>query len=62
MSTYLYTCASCGARCTLDRLPRTGAKMRHLVEGKACGTFRRDWRAESVSMSRVPGGGREHHS
>jgi predicted nucleic acid-binding Zn ribbon protein len=56
MPIYEYVCKSCGAKCDLDRLPREGAKMRHLVEGKVCGTFRRDW--SSVNVNRVPGGGR----
>jgi predicted nucleic acid-binding Zn ribbon protein len=59
---YEYICKSCGSRCTLDRLPRDGAKMRHLVPtsykgvSRVCGVFRRDW--GTVNFNRVPGGGR----
>lgn len=56
MPTYDYVCKKCGARAELDRLPKDGATMRHVVEGRVCGTFRRDWR--SIHMNRVPGGGR----
>lgn len=56
MPTYAYRCRKCGAETTLDRLPKDGAVMRHMVAGRICGTFRRDW--STVSFTRVPGGGR----
>lgn len=51
MPKYDYICRTCGERTTLDRLPKDGVEMRHLVslapkyEGvsRVCGTFRRDW-------------------
>lgn len=45
MPVYVYVCKKCGAQAELDRLPKDGAKMRHVVEGRVCGTFRRLWQA-----------------
>lgn len=56
MPTYDYVCRTCGARTELDRLPAEGADMRHLVEGKVCGTFSRNYK--TVNFNRVPGGAR----
>lgn len=55
--TYEYVCKKCGATTELDRLPAEGASMRHMVDGRVCGTFRRDW--STVAFTRVPGGGRD---
>lgn len=53
---YEYECRNCGARTELDRLPEAGADMRHLVEGRVCGTFLMDY--SSISFTRVKGGAR----
>lgn len=45
MPQYEYVCKKCGAGTILDRLPQDGVKMRHLVDGRVCGTFRRVWDA-----------------
>lgn len=57
MPIYSYKCRTCGATTELDRLPAEGADMRHLVEGRVCGTFRRDY--TTVRFNRVPGGARD---
>jgi len=57
MRTYEYVCKSCGAKAELDRLPKDGGAFRHMVDGRICGTFRRDW--SSINVNRVPGGGRD---
>ena len=57
MAVFDYVCRTCGAKTELDRLPAEGVDMRHLVEGKVCGAFRRDW--TSINLNRVPGGGRD---
>lgn len=49
MPIYDYVCKTCGAKTELDRLPKDGADMRHLVEGRVCGTFRRDWKSVNVN-------------
>jgi hypothetical protein len=53
---YDFICRKCGVETTRDAPPKDGVTMRHIVKGKVCGTFRRDW--SSIHMNRVPGGGR----
>lgn len=56
MTTYLFKCPECGA--ILERtVPEPREGFCHEV-GKDV-LLQRAWKAEGVSMSRVPGGGRE---
>lgn len=55
MPIYEYRCKKCGASTELDRLPKEGVTMRHMVDGRVCGSFLRVWNA---NFNRVPGGGR----
>jgi hypothetical protein len=48
---YDYVCKKCGATTELDRLPE--GVMRHMVDGKVCGTFRRVWTSINVSTSNL---------
>lgn len=45
MPSYEYRCKKCGTTTELDRLPKDGVAMRHMVDGRVCGTFRRVWSA-----------------
>lgn len=50
---YVYVCKKCGTTTELDRLPKDGAVMRHMVDRKVCGTFRRDWSSINVNRANL---------
>lgn len=68
MRVYCYTCEKCGDTKEYSTLAPAshGQRWHNTGSGEAdsgCGgVMRRNWKAENVSMKRVPGGGREHSS
>lgn len=50
MPVFEYVCKKCGAKAELD-YGKEGS--RHLVDGKVCGTFRRDWTSTNVNTTNL---------
>lgn len=52
MPVFDYVCRKCGVKTELsERKENT----RHMVDGKVCGTFRRDWASINVNRANLRG-------